>query len=590
MESVQETFILEKLNNYNTCELLDNKTEIYNLNEISSNLSMILNKESVSGYDMKAVFYLFDVLFLSRSKTKIREKGLYNLSKTIKKCVKKMEQIEVKSKEGLIYITHFFSPDIQVVIKIPQNSNGIESKMREYFIGIESVNRLRYIIPTFVYTLGAFLCHKPSKTGKFKSAKSNKNTAFVLYEKIPGDSVHTLLKNENMNFKEFLILLFQLLLGLEVAQREVRFTHFDLHTENIMVRVKGVDSYSVPLDMKTYSINNPESIPVVIDFGASTTYIDGKTIGSYDYIKHGMLNFMVPGHDMYKFIVYCARKSVNKELKDNIISLFRFYGSDDPYSIIETRDEGIDKASSMYCKDSTFSGVANYTPLMLMEWIWKEFSDELSPTISVTDRKHYLSVQYSNIIKDYEDIFTYKKSDSEKSTSDEAIFLVKESLTTIPSYVMSKYNINILKKYNSVLCCKKLEYEIDSLNKLLKNSTGRLINYDMNMLEKVFDIKTPLQKDLDDCLEELFKIKIRYPNALDKQNTVKKLENILLYQDNLNEYMQFYFTILELGLSDKFDSWLKEFTCSSIYLFHVINVTQIERAIRWGQTLMSSII
>ena len=94
MESVQETFILEKLNNYNTCELLDNKTEIYNLNEISYNLSMILNKESVSGYDMKAVFYLFDVLFLSRSKTKIREKGLYNLSKTIKKCVKKMEQIE----------------------------------------------------------------------------------------------------------------------------------------------------------------------------------------------------------------------------------------------------------------------------------------------------------------------------------------------------------------------------------------------------------------------------------------------------------------------------------------------------------------
>ena len=134
MESVQETFILEKLNNYNTCELLDNKTEIYNLNEISSNLSMILNKESVSGYDMKAVFYLFDVLFLSRSKTKIREKGLYNLSKTIQKWVQKMNQMIVKSKEGFIYSTHFFSPDIEVVIKIPQKSYGIESKIREYFI------------------------------------------------------------------------------------------------------------------------------------------------------------------------------------------------------------------------------------------------------------------------------------------------------------------------------------------------------------------------------------------------------------------------------------------------------------------------
>ena len=56
-----------------------------------------------------------------------------------------MEQLQVKSKEGFIYITDFFSSDIQVVIKIPQNSNSFNSKVREYFIGIRSLNNLRYL-------------------------------------------------------------------------------------------------------------------------------------------------------------------------------------------------------------------------------------------------------------------------------------------------------------------------------------------------------------------------------------------------------------------------------------------------------------
>ena len=234
-----------------------------------------------------------------------------------------MEKIDVKSKEGFIYITDFFTSNIQVIIKIPQNSNNFDSKVREYFIGIKSLNNLRNITPTFVYTLGAFSCPKPSKNGKISSA--NKNTAYVLYEKIPGQSFHTLLKNDQLNFKEWLILFFQLLLGLEIAQRRTRFTHFDMHTDNVMVRTDGLYSYSIPLDMKTYSINNPKSVPVIIDFGAATTYVDGKYIGSYDYIKHGMLNFMIPGHDMYKFMIYCIRKTINKKLKEELILLFNFY-------------------------------------------------------------------------------------------------------------------------------------------------------------------------------------------------------------------------------------------------------------------------
>jgi hypothetical protein len=579
MESLQETFILETLDNYN----VHNKLKICNLNELSSYLSMLLNQQPPTESDMKAVFYLFNTLFSIGLKKELKEKGLCKLSKKIQNCVKKMEQIQVKSKEGFVYITEFFSSDIQVIIKIPQNSNNFDSKVREYFIGIKSLNNLRNITPTFVYTLGAFSCPKPSKNGKI--GQTNKNTAYVLYEKIPGDSFNTLLKNDQLNFKEWLILFFQLLLGLEIAQRKARFTHFDMHADNVMVRTDGVYSYTIPLDMKTYSINNPTSVPVIIDFGAATTYVDGKYIGSYDYIKHGMLNFMIPGHDMYKFMISCIRKTSNKKLKEQLISLFGFYNDDDPYSIRKTGEEGVIIASNEYCKNITFSKVANYTPLMFIEWLWKKFSSELKSTINVTDRNNYCSIKYSNILKEYENIFITKQNDPDK-----VLEIGDECLKKVSSYVMCQYIITILEKYNFSIESEELNNKIILFTKNIKKSKSVLLKQDISMLNNVFSITIPTQEDLNHSINEILKIAIRYPDAVAKEKVVQNLETVLLYQNELNHYLEFYFTILELGLQNKFKVWIKKFKKSDIYVLHINNVTQIERAVRWGQTLLASII
>jgi hypothetical protein len=589
MESLQENFIIEMLNEKNVFKIEDkHKNKLQEISAIS--LSKILNQASPSGSDMNAVFCLFDNLFLDGSKSKVREKGLYNLSKTIQKWIKKMNQMLVKSKEGFIYSTHFFSPDIEVVIKIPQKSYGIESKIREYFIGINSLNKLRCLIPTFVYTLGAFLHPKPSKTGELEiDDTKNKKTAFVIYEKIPGESVFTLLKNDIIDFNQFLFLFVQLLLGLEVAQREVRFTHFDMHAENVMVKIAdgNSSSYSVPLDFNIYSVNNPKMIPVIIDFGAATTYIEGKYVGSYDYTKHGMLNFMVPGHDMYKFLVYCVRKSVNKELKSKIIQLFKFYeDDDDPYFIYRDGELGIEKAVNTYCKETTFSGAASYTPLMFIKWLMTIYSTELSNNISVTKRNNYLSVQYSSIIKEYQNIFCYTKKGL-----DEVLFLANNCITTIPSYIMASYNIKVLERYNYSLKSCELNSKIESLKKKLIFLSDKLIDSDMNMLKKVFDIEIPSQENLDRCIKKVLEIKIRHSNANTKKQSVKDLDTILLYQKELSPYLQFYFTILELKLEHTFKDWIKKFKSpNNIYRFHINNVTKNERAIRWGQTLMGSII
>jgi len=227
------------------------------------------------------------------------------------------------------------------------------------------------------------------------------------------------------------------------------------------VRENDVSSYDVHLDMSTYSVVNPEFIPVIIDFGATTCYIENRYIGSYDYIKHGMLNFMVPGYDMYKFLVYCIRKTINQELKQKIISLFRFYGNNDPYNI-KSNTEGIDTAAIEYCINATFSQVATYTPLMFVEWLLKEHRSELKSAILVSERENYLPIQYSSITKEYDHIFEYIKEGV-----DDAIRLTEKCINSSPSYVMTKYNINLLERYNDDLQSDELTKKIKYLNKYL---------------------------------------------------------------------------------------------------------------------------
>ena len=63
-----------------------------------------------------------------------------------------------------------------------------------------------------------------------------------------------MIETNEINFNQWLLIFIQTLLGLEVAQREVRFTHFDLHPGNLMIRKKDNFNYTIPLDINTYYI------------------------------------------------------------------------------------------------------------------------------------------------------------------------------------------------------------------------------------------------------------------------------------------------------------------------------------------------
>jgi len=585
MEKSQQNFIIQNLNEY---QISEKENYINKLNEVS--ILKILNQKFFIGSDMNELLSLFDSILLLTSKNNNCHNGIYNLTEDILKWFTKIKKLPVQGTEGFIYTADIFSNKLQVIIKSQQynNKSNFSSMLKEYFIGIKAINNLRYILPTFVYTLGAFTVPNTIKTFSnlyiSKKITDNKkeldNIIFVIYEKIPGTSLDNLLLNEKINFDEWILIFFQLLLSLEIAQRKIRFSHFDLHVGNVMIRKKNNFSYTVPLDNKSYCIKNCDIFPVVIDFGMSSSYIEGRYIGRYDFAKYGILNFMVPGFDMYKFIIYSMVYAKNKNLKNNIRQLFKFYGSNDPYNIFSMGDTL--SATDKYCRDVTYSKAANYTPIMFMNWLLDNYSSKLLPYINVSNRSYYKNLQYTSRIKEYNDSF--KKLEG----INKAIKLSEECLKKKNSYIITKYNIKILEKYNKYLNSTKIKSLLKGLKKRLEYSND-LIFMDNIMLENVFKIKLPTQHELTKVINNILEIQIRHSNSFEKKIAVKKLD-ILVYQEKLQSYLQIYYTIMDLKLEDKFSEWIYKFKKSDIYIFYTKNIIQNERAVRWGQTLLASII
>ena len=649
----QALSISSKLNVYNPCEIKTKYIDI--LDKVSEPmLKYILSKKFMKGADMKAVLCLFDTLFLSLSPNK--ENGIYVLTKDIKKYIDKLDVLTTGA-DGIVYNATFFS-DIELVIKLSINEEDKrqeereedeeedeeekqkqkkikrEMMIREYYIGIKAMNKLRYIVPNFVYTLGCFMCNKPSDSNPLENLCENvfgTTSPFIVYEKIPGDNdiktVGDLIDNK-LSFNKWLVIFFQLLLALEVAQREVGFTHFDLHFDNVMIRKQENFEYSVPLDMSTYTIKNPEFIPVIIDFGRSTCNIDNETIGTYAFEELGVLNHMVPGQDMYTFMSYCCDKATNNtnvtdiDLRKKIALLFEnFYEQDDPYPIkIGTRTNraketqeyvGIGKLNSIVYnfKKIPVTPIAQYTPLMFMKWLLYKYPEVLNPYISVTKRKMYKPIQYSVMIKKYNDIFNYVEKGIDKATS----ILLSSSIGKKQSYVITKYMCNLLERYNDDLESQSLQTKIQEVNTFLLYNKGTLISFDIFMLEKVFDIKIPSQEDLDTCVSDVLSLNIYAPSSYDIRIFVvgnygefagqprdykfdlrpiavasRNLYDILRYEDELKIYLQFYFTILDLNLEDEFNDWLNRFEKSKIYYFYTKNILTNEQARRWAKTLLIS--
>ena len=472
---------------------------------------------------------------------------------------------------------------------------GLYDSLREYIISYFSINKLRFIIPTFAYTYDIFSCKNTGYDGSldlnnFCDNSVNRNL-YTVMEKVNGNSVKDLFMKKSLNFQTWLEIFIQLLLSLEVAQRETNFTHFDLHYENVMVQTTKNSSYNINIDNITYKIKNSSLTPIIIDFGLSSVKIDEDTFGSFDFPEYGMLNFMVQGYDMYKFLCFSlilAEKHFSKKDYKSMINLFNFYGVDDQNNIITNTTNGLLNFKQTFGAAGSYTKIATYTPLMFYNWIKNNIYIE-NNVIFEEKRDNYINIRYSNYLKDYNDIFGQIETGV-----NETIELIKKCIQN-NSYILLKYNINILIQLNNKLKSDKLQEYIFSIENIMKNNKTKmqLIAKDIKMLNKVFSYTEvekfiPTQKDLDEIINIVLTINIRESNYKLKNTSIEKLEIITKYTDILKPYLDTYYTILEIK-TNEFDDWIQNFEKFSVYKFYFKNNLQVERAKRWSITLKESI-
>lgn len=580
MEKAQENFILEQLTQYRLCKI----NNIIPENISTDIISYIFEEKFANGSDMEVLLCIFEKIILSTALKQNKDNSvLYTLSSDINDWITDIKKISVVSNQGFVYNGNILSQGIKVLIKIPQKEINFDFLIREYFIGLTSINKLRYIIPTFVYTLGAFLCSQPYyegddiDSGKLYRKSDCEKTIYVMYENIPGETLTDILVSGSISFNDWLGVFCQILLSLEISQREIGFTHFDLHTGNVMIR-KNTINYDIALDNICYSIST-NHLPVIIDFGTSCVFVENRYVGSYKYMPYRMLNFMVSGYDMYKFLIYSCMYA-KSSLSQKIQKLFKFYGTSDPYSIISTGKEGVNNAFETFCSKVTDSIVARYTPLMFLTWIQQKYTKILSKNIKISLRTQYKFLKHSTI-----SFMNEKLSNTNNQNIIDTVELIEECITKYPSYILCKYNMNILENYMH----SPIQHILKRLKTFLDHSKDVLIMLDLAKLENVFDIIVPDQLELTQTMDSVLEIPIIWKGVQDKLDAVTNIRNIS-YENDLEPYLQLYHTILELKLDDKFSDWINRFNSSNIYNFYLKNRLKFSQALRWSKTLRASIV
>ena len=215
-----------------------NYTKNINVSNINGNVvKTILDKQYHNPVLMMAIVcYISSIIKTNSTNKNIVAK----VSSTIRNWLKYTEYV-AKGEYGVVYKSKLNNSD--VIIKTLKSPKDMKEEMykaqyydlfREYFIGYICLNKMRYTSPVFAYTLGGFICPVAEEPNNFCKTQNDRDSIYVLTENIEGENMVKMIKH--ISFKNWLDIYLQILLGLENAQRKFKFTHWDLHPGNVMVR------------------------------------------------------------------------------------------------------------------------------------------------------------------------------------------------------------------------------------------------------------------------------------------------------------------------------------------------------------------
>lgn len=376
----------------------------------------ILTKKYMKGDNLDVLKSMFNMVLLHHvDNPETDELKLPHLDNSIINLLNSFRLASLKdTSEGYALLSNFKSINDMVVIKTAKEKSDNYDILYEYFIGSIGINKLRNLIPNFAYTLAIFKCNplpididKNIDINKFCETDKEDSRFYVVYEKIPGISLSEFVKRMKTleDTKRLVSYIIQICFSLQIAQQEINFTHYDLHSENIILR-----QLDEPIAIE-YNINNKiykietNAIPTIIDYGFSHFTHQGVQFGMTDMPSLGINPTKTSkGYDLYKLLMFILN-FVYQEDRKRKTGLFGriswilnyFNGKEDPYGIHDAY-----KTSQWDKLTQTFdSGWKNYfavipsnkkiydaEPIEFIRWIQSVYPSIWKDFIKVSDTEY----------------------------------------------------------------------------------------------------------------------------------------------------------------------------------------------------------
>ena len=218
---------------------------------------------------------------------------------------------EMISKNKLSTITLCEVSGTEFIVKSSKDEKKMNENIHEAYIAMNEINHLLKHIPNFVFVFNAL---------KFEDGVS------VVLEKIEGVNMLDWLKSDDFNFEDFKLILAQLCLALQVAQKACSFVHYDLYPWNVMIQKldEEKDIEYVVNSEKVVRIHT-NIIPVIIDYGKTRVIHNNEHFGFINMFKFSKIHDLMT--IVFSSILQICEKGFNDNLKETLKIINFFTGN-----------------------------------------------------------------------------------------------------------------------------------------------------------------------------------------------------------------------------------------------------------------------
>ena len=219
----------------------------------------------------------------------------------------------------------------KIVYKISQYLNFVVNQ--EHAV-MEGLNTIRDICPHFCKTYGRF---KTNVISSFRQADNpfeyrrkdeHIQTDVLLMEQIEDSrKLYRYIKNENITPDIVMSLIKQTLLANIIAAEHLKFTHYDMHSNNVLVKKCPTNSvfFYIVDENRTYLTPTYGYYPIIIDFGFSfNDHCEEKPL--YGALAHTDIGFIPSVYDQHadaKLFLTSVSHEMKKYKKSEVSNKFR---------------------------------------------------------------------------------------------------------------------------------------------------------------------------------------------------------------------------------------------------------------------------